>query len=113
MYQENVLRATRASEQLGSSGKDAIDSYFAPANDPFETANSLAEIVGEQNRVTPVTNLYLCPVSTKVQTLGFGLYYLTEWAGKNASVIFPFCKTYARETSTGLSRTWWYRVEFF
>jgi|ERR1041385_657687 hypothetical protein len=112
MYQENVLRAQRASEQFGSGGTDSVDTFFAPANDPFESANALAEIVAEQNRLSAVTNLYLCPVSTKVQTLGFGLYYLTEWQGKGASIIFPFCKTYTRETSIGLSRTWWYRVEF-
>ena len=31
-----------------------------------------------------ITNLYLCPVSTKVQVLGFGLYHLTECVGKNS-----------------------------
>lgn len=111
MYQENVLRAYRAAEQLGSMSADSADTYFAPANDPFETANALEEIVQSVGRNEEVTNLYLCPVSTKVQVLGFGLYYLTEWVGRHSSVIFPFCRTYTRETSVGLSRVWWYQVE--
>jgi hypothetical protein len=111
MYQENVLNVYRASEQLGTTALDSTDTHFAPANDPFETANALAEILQNTERRQQVTNLYLCPVSTKVQVLGFGLYYLTEWVGKHSSIIFPFCRTYARETSVGLSRVWWYQVE--
>ncbi len=111
MYQENVLRAYRAAEQLGNTAADSADTHFAPANDPFETANALGEIVQNVGRNQQVTNLYLCPVSTKVQVLGFGLYYLTEWVGRHSSIIFPFCRTYTRETSVGLSRVWWYQVE--
>lgn len=111
MYQENVLRVQRASEQLGRSGTGTVDTFFAPANDPFVTANVLAEIYDYAGRAGRVTNMYLCPVSTKVSVLGFGLYYLTEWTGKNASIIFPFCRTYTRETSKGMSRIWSYRVE--
>jgi len=102
MYQENVLRAQRASEQLGSTGGPVIDTFFAPANDPFVTANALSGIIKDENRSRPLTNLYLCPLATKVQTLGFGLYFLTELLGTGASIIFPFCKTYARETSRGI-----------
>jgi hypothetical protein len=112
MYQENVLRAQRASEQLGSSGTDSVDTFFAPANDPFVTANALSDMIERENCKKPITNLYLCPLATKVQVLGFGLYYLTEMDGLSASIIFPFCKSYARETSVGLSRTWLYHVEF-
>jgi hypothetical protein len=111
MYQENVLRAYRAAEQLGTTAVDSADTHFAPANDPFETANALVEIFEDVGRAQQITNLYLCPVSTKVQVLGFGLYYLTEWVGKHSSIIFPFCRTYTRETSLGLSRVWWYQVE--
>jgi hypothetical protein len=113
MYQENVLRAQRASEQLGSSGTDNVDTFFAPANDPFVTASAVADIVEREDGRQRITNLYLCPLATKVQVLGFGIYYLTEWQGRGASIIFPFCKSYGRETSIGLSRTWLYHVEFF
>lgn len=112
MYQENVLRAQRASEQLGSSGNQELDTYFAPANDPFITANALSEIVTFERQRKPLTNLYLCPLATKVQTLGFGLYFLSELKSSGASIIFPFCESYARETSIGVSRTWLYQVEF-
>jgi hypothetical protein len=111
MYQENVLRAQRAGEQIGSSDI-GVNTFFAPANDPFVTAEVLQQVYSYAGRIKPVTNLYLCPVSTKVQVLGFGLYYLTEWVGRSASIIFPFCRTYTRETSKGVSRIWWYQVEF-
>ena len=111
MYQENVLQAHRAAEQIGTTAADSDDRHFAPANDPFETANALNDIVRDAGRREQVTNLYLCPVSTKVQVLGFGLYYLTECVGRNSSIIFPFCRTYTRETSVGISRIWWYQVE--
>ncbi len=45
MYQENILRASRAQEALGHSpGTDQFD-FFAPANDPFVTANVISKIV--------------------------------------------------------------------
>lgn len=113
MYQQNVLRAQRASEQLSSSGTENSDTYFAPANDPFVTANALAEIVDQENRKARITNLYLCPLATKAQVLGFGIYYLHACKSLNASIIFPFCKTYSRETSVGISRSWLYHVEIF
>ena len=34
MYQQNVLRAELASEQVGA-GLDGVETRFAPANDPF------------------------------------------------------------------------------
>jgi hypothetical protein len=111
MYQENVLRAQLASEQLGGATGEPDLTYFAPANDPFITANALSEVHELITRNGRVSNLYLCPISTKVQVLGFGLYYLYEWVNGAASMIFPFCRGYERETSQGLSRIWWYQVE--
>jgi hypothetical protein len=111
MYQENVLRAHRASEQVGGATGEPDLSYFAAANDPFSTANALSDVRDQIAKSGPITNLYLCPLSTKVQTLGFGIFYLYELAGQAASIIFPFCRGYARETSQGISRIWWYQVE--
>jgi hypothetical protein len=110
MYQENVLRANRAAEQMGAR-VDVFDSVFSPANDPFVTAQTLREVVQKYSRIRPVTNLYLCPVSTKAVVLGFGLYYLREWTGRHASMILPYTRTYSRETSTGVGRVWWYQVD--
>jgi hypothetical protein len=110
MYQENVLRASRAAEQLGARVGE-MDSVFAPANDPFITASTLHDVVSRYSSVRPITNLYLCPVSTKAVTLGFGLFYLREWVGKHASVILPYTRTYSKETSTGVGRVSWYQVD--
>jgi hypothetical protein len=110
MYQENVLQAHKAAEQMGAR-VGQVDSVFAPANDPFVTASTLARVVDKFARAKPITNLYLCPISTKALTLGFGLYYLSEWSGKNASVILPYTRTYSKQTSEGVGRIWWYRIE--
>jgi hypothetical protein len=111
MYQENVLRAHRAEEAVGRHTVDESSSYFAPANDPFVTAATLREIVGRISVRKPITNLYLSPLSTKPQVVGFALYHLTEQRNNATSVIFPFCDAYDQETSTGVARIWKYTVE--
>jgi hypothetical protein len=97
MYQENVLRAYRAEEAVGRRTIDESSSYFAPANDPFVTASTLREIVNQLNARKPVTNLYLSPLATKPQVLGFAVYYLTERRNTATSLIFPFCEAYNQE----------------
>ena len=111
MYQENVLRAQKATEAVGVGSGDESPSYFAPAYDPFVTANVLHNIVAWQEAHNKITNLYLCPLSTKPQVLGFALYYLMERANTATSIIYPFSKTYSRETSKGIARVWHYTVE--
>ena len=111
MYQENVLRAHRAEEAVGRSTADVSSSYFAPANDPFVTASTLREIVNRLHARKGITNLYLSPLATKPQVLGFALYYLTERQKTATSLIFPFCEAYNQETATGLSRIMKYTVE--
>ena len=58
-----------------------------------------------------MSNLYLSPLATKPQALGFALYYLCELAGSAASIIFPFAESYSPETSIGWGRTSLYRLE--
>ena len=111
MYQENVLQAYRAEEAVGRHTADESSSYFAPANDPFATATTLRDIINRIDARKPITNLYLSPVATKPQVLGFALYYLTERLNTATSLIFPFCDAYNRETTKGLSRIWKYTVE--
>ena len=109
MYQESVLRSFKASEALGQWGDERC---FAPANDPFATASVLRNRVEEEeNRPKAMTNLYLSPLGTKPQTLGFGLYFATERRGTGTSIIFPFTEGYEQETSRGVARTWVYDVE--
>ena len=111
MYQENVLRAHKAAESVGAGAENNPRKYFAPANDPFVTAQILREILAEENRQTNITNLYLSPLATKPQALGFVLFYLYECVDTAASILYPFCETHSKETSKGLSRTWKYVVE--
>jgi hypothetical protein len=111
MYQENVLRARNAEEAVGRQTSDESSNYFAPANDPFVTASTLHEIVSRLEARKPITNLYLSPLATKPQVLGFALYYVTERRNTATSLIFPFCESYNQETTAGLSRIWKYTVE--
>jgi hypothetical protein len=111
MYQQNVLRAHRAEESVGRETGDPSSSYFAPANDPFVTASTLREIVSRVSSGKPITNLYLSPLATKPQVLGFAIYYLTERRNSATSLIFPFCEAYNQETTKGVSRIWRYTVE--
>lgn len=111
MFQENVLRASRAREAIGGNTVDESNSYFAPANDPFVTASILREIVVRIGARKPITNLYLSPLATKPQVLGFAMYYLTERQHTATSLIFPFCEAYDEKTSAGVSRIWQYTVE--
>lgn len=108
MYEENRLRAARAEEAVGPLPARSL--LFAPANNPFATAQELHDKI-QQLRSTGFTNLYFSPLGTKAQALGFALYYLCECVGSSASVVFPFAEYYTRETSIGLARVWCYRVE--
>lgn len=110
MYQENVLRAHRAEEAVGGL-RESSEPFFAPANDPFVTANVLQQIVDGLRLRSCLGNLYLSPLATKAQVLGFALYYLTECRNTAASIIFPFSPTYNQETTKGIARIWKYTVE--
>ena len=112
MYQENVLRAYRAEESLGEAQDAASTKYFAPANDPFVTASILSEIVRRRDGIKKITNLYLSPLATKPQALGFALFYIGECRRRAASMLFPYSPRYSKETSVGLMRCWRYEVEF-
>ena len=109
MYQENHLRVSEAAESLGvSSDRDWL---FAPANDPFATASVVQRAVRAEAGDPGVKNLYLSPLGTKPQVLGFGLFYLWECFGAAASAILPFSAGYTQESSIGLARVWEYRFD--
>jgi hypothetical protein len=112
MYQENVLNAYKAADAIGVNKATDFDSFFAPANDPFVTASTLSEIVERRRRFRPISNLYLSPLATKAQALGFALYFIGEGRGSYTSMLFPVSSRYTRETSHGLSRVWLYTVEY-
>lgn len=107
-YQENVLNAHRAAEAV--SAMNQHHPLFAPACDPFVTASVLHGAVEEQRR-RGISNVYLCPLASRPQALGFALYYLYEGRGLPVSVIYPFASRYARDAATGLAKIWKYRIE--
>lgn len=100
-YQENRLCAYRAEDV-----KD-LEFYFAPAYDPFATAAKIRDIVKQHEP----TNLYLSPLATKPQVLGFALYYLLEREGTSTNIIHPFYESYSKETSEKIGRLWKYTIE--
>ena len=116
MYQENILKASKARENSASKGDSSfLDNDYiilAPANDPFITAQQIKEFVNKRQAQKAITNLYLCPLSTKAQTLGFALYYIFENDTIPMSIIFPFSSQYNRETTEGIAKVWVYTVEF-
>lgn len=108
MYQESILRLDRTGTAGVASGAEVI---FAPANDPFVIASELSTKVFEMRNSGNLGNLYLCPLATKPQALGFGLFYLRELCGEPASIVFPFSHSYSRGTSTGVGRSWVYEIK--
>ncbi|RYY46216.1 MAG: hypothetical protein EOO06_14955 [Chitinophagaceae bacterium] len=112
MYQQSALRAS-------DGGGSALDSawinnrHFAPANDPFTTAGIISKIVHVIDQNIADANIYLSPLSTKIQALGFSLYWIYEGRRRQGvTLLLPECITYSRETSTGLKRLWTYTIEF-
>ena len=110
MYQQNLLRVADATEALGDVPRRWR--YFAPAYDPFVTADTVSQIVHDHFGDVNDGNLYLSPLATKAQALGFALYFEFEGSQRGASILFPFSNAYERETGRGLARTWRYVVEF-
>lgn len=103
MYQESVLKIFQAKESIGHR----IDK-FAPAFDPFVTAQIINEIVKEN---PDHSNIYLSPLSTKPQTLGIALYYIWFFQQKSINIIFPYSNVYLPKTASGIKKTWKYTFE--
>jgi hypothetical protein len=112
MFQEAVLRASSVSEAVGPVASDPARFVFAPAYDPFVTAAMVEEIVCGHRQRCPRSNVYLAPLATKAQALGFALYYIFSEMERPTSIILPRCRCYMSETSEGFGGAWVYRVEF-
>lgn len=113
MFQESILRLYNAEQAIGDKYKyNASTAYFAPANDPFVTANMLRHIIKKETHNSQDYNIYLSPLSTKPQVLGFGLFYIAEKRDKTpCSIVFPFANEYTRESTKGIGRIWRYTIE--
>ncbi len=105
MYQENILQISKSKDEIGAIKEKRV----APANDPFETANCLKEIINENNSST---NIYLSPLSTKPQTLGMMLYFIWYQNSKPLNIIFPFSDKYIPKTAIGINYIWIYTCQF-
>lgn len=112
MYQESVLQINCAAEETRVDLKAEDAMHFVPAHDPFVTAEVLHRIVADvrASRGKDV-NIYLCPLATKAQALGFGIFFECELARSSASILFPFSSSYSPETSKGIGRVWRFEVE--
>jgi hypothetical protein len=111
MYQQSATR-TSASGSVALQGAWITNRRFAPANDPFSTASILSNTVQEIDRLSPQANIYIAPLSTKIQTLGAAIYWQLEGRiRRGVTLLIPGCSTYSRETSKGLKRLWAFEVE--
>lgn len=108
MYQESILRLDKASLAIDPALEDRT--FFAPANDPFVVASELSQKFKQLRGTYPIGNIYLSPLATKPQALGFALFFLHELTSAPASIIFPFSNNYSRETSKGIGRSWVYEM---
>ncbi len=108
MYQESILRLDKTPLADIPDMEDRV--FFAPANDPFVVATELSEKLQQLHARKSVDNIYLSPLATKPQALGFALFYITELRNQPASIIFPFSTSYSKETSAGVGRTWCYEI---
>jgi hypothetical protein len=112
MYQQSAVKAAQSGE-VALQGEWIDNRIFAPANDPFATAEVVRDLVADIDKRAPAANIYLSPLSTKVQALGFALYWQLEGRQRGGvSMLLPECVTYSRETSSGLKRLWLYNIEF-
>jgi hypothetical protein len=110
MYQENILRTVAAANSF--TGNSIIDPLYAPASDPFVTADVIHSYIRTNLCLQKYRHIYISPLSTKAQTLGIGLVYLNEYENSHVSLIYPYTESYAKETSLGLVKMWRYTVEF-
>lgn len=108
MYQEALYRISLVGESIRGFGRSSI--LYAPASDPFVTAQVLSGEVERRSQRGPVS-MQLASVGTKAQVLGFGWFYLVEGRARGANVLFPYSEQYARETSTGLGTIHLYELE--
>ena len=109
MYQESIRRVANVSDSIRQYGQRSL--LFAPASDPFVTAQVLSDHVAMLRNADRLHNLYLCPVGPKTQVLGFALFYMYEEVGQSASIIFPYTSGYERETSKGITATHVFELE--
>lgn len=81
--------------------------FFAPAVDPFETRNTIYEIVNEIRKNNKNMNIIISPLGSKLQALGVLLYAL---GNKKIKIVYPFPSTYNPDYSYKYGHTWLFKV---
>lgn len=81
--------------------------FFAPAVDPFETRNTISQIVEEIESKNKNTNIIISPLGTKLQAFGVLLYSL---GNRKIKVIYPFPSIYKADYSYKYGPTWIFKV---
>lgn len=104
MYQESILKIENARASIGEN----IKFKFAPAYDPFVTADIINEIISENPNFN---NIYLSPLSTKPQTIGMALFYFWHFEDLPISIIFPYSNVYTTKHAIGIKKVWRYCFE--
>jgi hypothetical protein len=111
MYQESLIRLRRVADAPFRVPDEQL--AYSSANDPFITYIVLDEAIRKlKERQQGISNLYLSPLATKPQAVGFAMFYLKHLVGAPASIVFPLASRYSKETSLGVGRTWLYEMEF-
>lgn len=109
MYQQNLLKIHELEKYTTQ------DFIYAPASNPFITAQTIDKAVKDfkKNRSTQKAGIYLAPLSTKAQVLGFALYAIKNSSHENEiTIFFPHSTKYSKETSEGIARVWKYKIDF-
>jgi hypothetical protein len=87
MYQESLIRLHKVADAPHRVPEEQL--AYASANDPFITYIVLDEAIRKiAERQNGISNLYLSPLATKPQAVGFAMYYLNNLIGSAASIIF-------------------------
>lgn len=111
MYQQSAVRASKSGD-ITQNRDWKIKRKFSPANNPFITAQVLSDLIYKLDKsFDSKNNIYLAPISTKAQTLGFAIYWALEGFERGVTMLLPECISYSTETSIGLKRLWVYEVE--
>ncbi|VVH63428.1 hypothetical protein BSPWISOX_788 [uncultured Gammaproteobacteria bacterium] len=108
MFQQSMLRVPEIEKHYNKF-------KYASASNPFMTAQKIHDTVNEfRGNGQKKVGVYLAPLSTKPQVLGFALYALRNEDSDSleVNVIYPFVKKYSEKTSKGIARTWQYKINF-
>lgn len=110
IYFENILNIVKSIDDFKVS---KFNPKYANANDPYETANVLIEIL--VNLKPEYNNLVLVPIASKTQALGMALFYIfckKIIENKSISIKYPFSNEYSNNATIGTSKIHRFYLDF-